>query len=68
VTEDARREPEFAGKVAVVTGGGAGIGFAIDRRSRWTASESERPPEAACKSEQQQSPISQVLASRFQSA
>jgi hypothetical protein len=35
---------------------------------RWTASGSERPPEAACKSEQQQSPISQVLASRFQSA
>jgi NAD(P)-dependent dehydrogenase (short-subunit alcohol dehydrogenase family) len=25
------REPEFDGKVAVVTGGGAGIGFAIAR-------------------------------------
>jgi len=28
---DARSEPDFAGKVAVVTGGGAGIGFAIAR-------------------------------------
>jgi NAD(P)-dependent dehydrogenase (short-subunit alcohol dehydrogenase family) len=31
VTEAARDEPDFAGKVAIVTGGGAGIGFAIAR-------------------------------------
>ena len=31
MTESSGREPEFAGKVAVVTGGGAGIGLAIAR-------------------------------------
>ncbi len=31
MTEAARVEPDFAGKVAIVTGGGAGIGFAIAR-------------------------------------
>jgi NAD(P)-dependent dehydrogenase (short-subunit alcohol dehydrogenase family) len=31
VTESVGREPEFAGKVAIVTGGGSGIGFAIAR-------------------------------------